>query len=210
MAYIDWIKTSAFYFKESEIIDRDKCCTKCGATKGLRMKHLYFFDDYSKPWQYPNEAFVTLCKKCFDESRQIPIPVIPHVIDRDESPHYMNRTRYAKLGYEHLSRNGKIKLGNYRFSSKANLAKFNRSMLDILPTNEDIETPFIVRFVHALYKLHPNRRDKPLRQAVQVRVSDSEYMTFTNFVVLFEDGDYHQFSSNKCIATMNTSGDGAD
>ena len=55
--------------KRNEILQRDKYkCSYCGSEITLQVHHKYYnkYPDGKKvdPWDYPNDAFITLCKDC--------------------------------------------------------------------------------------------------------------------------------------------------
>ena len=52
--------------KAKKIIERDKCCQKCLKKRNLQAHHLAYVYGW-KPWEYPDEWIVTLCKKCHKE-----------------------------------------------------------------------------------------------------------------------------------------------
>ena len=67
-SYTQLLKTKKWKEKRKEIFKlKGKVCSKCGATKKLQVHHLYY-QDGKKPWEYPNEALVVLCKDCHKES----------------------------------------------------------------------------------------------------------------------------------------------
>lgn len=58
--------------KRRAILQRDKyCCTKCGSEINLQVHHKYYnkYPDGKKvnPWDYPNDALITLCNDCHKE-----------------------------------------------------------------------------------------------------------------------------------------------
>lgn len=46
---------------------KGKVCSKCGATKDLHVHHLYY-ENGKKPWEYPDDALIVLCKDCHNET----------------------------------------------------------------------------------------------------------------------------------------------
>jgi 5-methylcytosine-specific restriction endonuclease McrA len=53
--------------KRGLIIARDHYkCTSCNSTDNLNVHHLYYVIGNYKPWNYPNNALVTLCQKCHE------------------------------------------------------------------------------------------------------------------------------------------------
>ena len=58
------LKDEKWVEKRNEIIDLfGKKCNSCGSTNNLNVHHLYYKHN-SKPWEYPNDAFLVLCKEC--------------------------------------------------------------------------------------------------------------------------------------------------
>lgn len=54
--------------KRLEILERDEwCCQKCSDTKQTLHIHHRYYTKGKKIWDYPNEAFITLCKDCHKE-----------------------------------------------------------------------------------------------------------------------------------------------
>ena len=52
--------------KRSKILQRDKsCCSKCGKTSNLQVHHKYYLWN-AEPWQYDDDALITLCAGCHD------------------------------------------------------------------------------------------------------------------------------------------------
>ena len=68
-SYSDLLKCSEWQEKRQEILKRDnyKCCY-CGSTDKLCVHHKYYLQYPNhkkvKPWNYPNDALITLCNKC--------------------------------------------------------------------------------------------------------------------------------------------------
>lgn len=61
----EWIE------KRKEILKlHNKTCDKCGNTKCLNVHHKYYKFGLN-PWEYPNDAFLVLCKDCHDEIHNI-------------------------------------------------------------------------------------------------------------------------------------------
>lgn len=55
--------------KRLKILNRDNyCCRYCGSTKYLKVHHKYYSrypnGDKVMPWNYPDDALITLCWKC--------------------------------------------------------------------------------------------------------------------------------------------------
>ena len=69
--------------KSNQIKDRDgKKCLNCGETKFLQVHHRQYhyvnsIRDYKKPWDYPHDVLITLCKACHDQGhKQFKVPTI--------------------------------------------------------------------------------------------------------------------------------------
>ncbi|GEM_PF-2268184 len=54
------------------ILDRDEyMCRNCGESESqLHIHHLYYLPNY-KPWEYDDDALLTLCEKCHKEFTEI-------------------------------------------------------------------------------------------------------------------------------------------
>jgi len=65
MEYIELLKHPFWQKKRLEIFQRDNFkCTKCGDTLStLQIHHLYYKYGLN-PWEYPDEALITLCELC--------------------------------------------------------------------------------------------------------------------------------------------------
>lgn len=57
--------------KRMEILERDlSVCADCYATESImHVHHLYYIFGH-EPWEYPDEAFVTLCEGCHQEEHE--------------------------------------------------------------------------------------------------------------------------------------------
>ena len=57
--------------KRNYIVARDYYqCTRCNNKKYLQVHHLYYKSD-KEPWDYPDDAFITLCKTCHEKEHNI-------------------------------------------------------------------------------------------------------------------------------------------
>lgn len=68
-SYKDLLKTDEWQEKRQEILNRDNHkCVYCGTMYNLQVHHKYYckypngFRVY--PWNYPDDALITLCDKC--------------------------------------------------------------------------------------------------------------------------------------------------
>jgi len=51
--------------KRAIILKRDKYrCTVCDSNENLRVHHTYYYQNITKPWQYPDKSLLTLCEDC--------------------------------------------------------------------------------------------------------------------------------------------------
>jgi 5-methylcytosine-specific restriction endonuclease McrA len=67
------LKDNKWKHKAKEIRARDRnLCVKCGAKGRLQVHHLYYVED-KMPWEYPNDALVTLCSVCHRKEHGIKI-----------------------------------------------------------------------------------------------------------------------------------------
>ena len=66
------LQDERWHNKRNTILERDKHrCVKCGKTTTLQVHHKYYnkYPDGKKvnPWDYPNDALITLCDECHKE-----------------------------------------------------------------------------------------------------------------------------------------------
>jgi hypothetical protein len=68
MTYSDKLKDPRWQKCRLEILKRDGFkCQSCGDTEEeLTVHHVYYEKDID-PWDYPDETYMTLCKKCHDK-----------------------------------------------------------------------------------------------------------------------------------------------
>lgn len=70
MDYQELLKDIRWKSKAKEIRIRDKeKCRNCGSNNNLQVHHRQYhfisnLNDFKKPWDYPNQILVTLCKQC--------------------------------------------------------------------------------------------------------------------------------------------------
>lgn len=67
--YEELLHKPEWYAKRNLILERDSHkCVFCGKTYGLHVHHRYYsqYPNHTKvaPWNYPDEALITLCEKC--------------------------------------------------------------------------------------------------------------------------------------------------
>ena len=66
-SYKELLKDKRWEKKRIDILNKKGCvCSKCGSTENLQVHHLYY-DKSKNPWNYPDDAFIVLCKKCHEE-----------------------------------------------------------------------------------------------------------------------------------------------
>lgn len=75
--------------KKKRIIKRDGCCcSRCGCTdRPLQVHHKYYlnYPDDTKvfPWQYPDDALITLCPDCHKKAHSNHKPKVYHISYKD-------------------------------------------------------------------------------------------------------------------------------
>lgn len=63
--YSEQLKTPAWQKKRLEVLQRDGFqCQNCGDTESELNVHHIYYDPELKAWEYPDEAYMTLCKTC--------------------------------------------------------------------------------------------------------------------------------------------------
>lgn len=70
-SYAKLIKSPQWQKKRLEILERDGFkCVKCGCEdEALHVHHLYYKKE-TMPWDYPDDALITLCEKCHKAAHQ--------------------------------------------------------------------------------------------------------------------------------------------
>ena len=68
-SYEELLRTPQWYNKRNSILSRDNyMCKWCGSTDTLQVHHRYYLKCPSGlkiyPWDYPDEALMTLCNNC--------------------------------------------------------------------------------------------------------------------------------------------------
>lgn len=68
MTYAEKLKDPRWQKKRLEIMQRDNFpCRHChNGTETLHVHHTYYLKGHD-PWDYPNEAYLTLCKECHED-----------------------------------------------------------------------------------------------------------------------------------------------
>jgi hypothetical protein len=73
--YESLLRTDEWKRKRKEILERDgNRCKWCGSSNNLQIHHRYY-EKYPngkkvKPWDYPNEALITLCDECHKKAHE--------------------------------------------------------------------------------------------------------------------------------------------
>lgn len=67
--YEDLLQKDEWKKRRDEILARDgHRCVKCKSANNLQVHHRYYAmypnNEMAKPWDYPDDALVTLCKNC--------------------------------------------------------------------------------------------------------------------------------------------------
>ncbi|MCM1070771.1 MAG: HNH endonuclease [[Clostridium] fimetarium] len=66
LSYAEKLEDENWSKKRYEILRRDNCqCRMCGASKQLEVHHRFYIYK-ADPWEYPNDALVTLCRSCHE------------------------------------------------------------------------------------------------------------------------------------------------
>lgn len=123
-----------------------------------------------------------------------------------------NPTSYNLKNYDRfINKNGQYKLGEFCFSSKQNLQKFLRCLLNDLPLDTIIEDKRIIKLVEELITYHP-KYDGFLETSsykyIKTKLDTEEskevanFNRYSNFTFVFEDSEWN-FSNMKCINNMD-------
>ena len=78
--YDDLLRTEEWKEKRNHILMRDGCqCQWCGSTTNLNVHHKYYLQYPNhrkvKPWNYPDDALITLCRDCHKKAHQKKVKV---------------------------------------------------------------------------------------------------------------------------------------
>ena len=90
-SYSDKLRDPRWQKKRLEIMERDEffCHGCCDDSIELNVHHLYYLKNRD-PWDYPNDAFITLCEDCHKEmhlTKEAFKPVIAKIESFDVSDH---------------------------------------------------------------------------------------------------------------------------
>lgn len=189
--------------KRDLIIQRDNGkCTVCSKKTSLEVHHTYYYTVRTEPWKYPDESLISVCRNChkkIHDTTEIPLKDNPNGEKPVQKP--LNWTSYKKDMYRFLSADGHYKFGNYKFKNKSSIAPFIRCLLNELPIGEEIYDKNIVEFVHDLFI----KKDSTLTLLKYVTNEvNTEYPSYTNFVVHFTNGDSEIVAVHKCLAAVKT------
>ena len=68
-SYSELLKRPEWNIKRIEILKRDNfTCQLCNTTyEEMHVHHLYYEDHWPPPWEYDNEALITLCANCHEK-----------------------------------------------------------------------------------------------------------------------------------------------
>lgn len=68
MAYTDLLKKPQWQKKRLEVMNlHDWKCLQCGDTESMLTVHHKYYDKRLMPWEYPIEAYETLCYHCHND-----------------------------------------------------------------------------------------------------------------------------------------------
>ena len=74
MAYAEKLKDPRWQRRRLEVFNRDRwTCRECGDTETTLNIHHHYYIPNKEPWEYPDEAFVTLCEDCHKAAKTIKI-----------------------------------------------------------------------------------------------------------------------------------------
>ena len=66
--YAELLKDPLWKNKRRRIVYRDGGkCTVCGSKKILQVHHTFYYQQPTKPWDYPDESLITVCKVCHED-----------------------------------------------------------------------------------------------------------------------------------------------
>lgn len=72
LSYKELLKDPRWQKIRLQVLERDKwCCQSCfDDTSTLSVHHRYYEKD-KEPWDYPLEAFITLCEQCHKDEKEL-------------------------------------------------------------------------------------------------------------------------------------------
>lgn len=69
--YADYLRSPLWQRKRLEIFERDNfTCQHCGTREKELQVHHMSYSHGTKPWEYPNDKLITLCKDCHENETQ--------------------------------------------------------------------------------------------------------------------------------------------
>jgi hypothetical protein len=70
MTYSEKMKDPRWQRKRLEVFERDEWCCQvcCDDSATLNVHHRYYLNN-KEPWEYPNEALITLCEDCHNDEK---------------------------------------------------------------------------------------------------------------------------------------------
>jgi hypothetical protein len=88
MAYSDLLKDPKWQKKRLHILKRDKWTCKCCGSKDKTLHvHHFTYQTGKKPWEYPDDNFITLCYSCHEDEESF---------IRDQNASFVAISRRAK------------------------------------------------------------------------------------------------------------------
>lgn len=94
--YSDLLQNEKWKCFREKIKSRDNFqCKWCGAQKNLAVHHKYYLklpnNDFVQPWEYPDDALITLCKKCHEKAHK----------KYNNKVYYITKEKYNQLKPNH-------------------------------------------------------------------------------------------------------------
>lgn len=72
MSYGDLLRRTEWYNKRDAIKKRDdNKCIYCDCEDLLEVHHLYYYYEKTEPWNYPDDALITVCWQCHELIHEI-------------------------------------------------------------------------------------------------------------------------------------------
>ena len=71
MTYQEKLKDPRWQKKRLEVFERDEwICQRCCSTEETLCVHHRYYRPNTEPWDYPLEAFITLCESCHEHEKE--------------------------------------------------------------------------------------------------------------------------------------------